>query len=523
MSGTPPLWPGRGDAVASAQPKCRQAAPADDFRLLFEKAGSAIGKVAPDGRFLMVNQAFCDLTGYGREELLAGAFQQITHPDDLPADLGALQALLSGEAERYSRDKRYIRKNGRCLWVRLAVTLVRTAEGDPDYFIAVAQNIDAQKIAEQVLAAREAQLRTTFETVAVGLLIADLPSGRIIGGNAYVEQLLRHPIIYSPDIESYGEWVSFHADGRRVEPHEYPLARMATEREESPSIDVNYRRGDGTFAWIRISGRPVRDAAGELRGGVVALTDIDEERKARDRAAEQVETLRNQLIHASRVSAMGTMASTIAHELNQPLFAVSSCLRGTIKRLRRGGDGAADEAVRWLERGEQITLQAGETIQRLRAMLANGEAKRERVALARLVEDAKGIALVGAAAKGVDYSQDIDPALALEADPVQVQQVLINLLRNALDAFANGSERRLAVSARREGGLVEIAVADSGQGIPEEAFATLFEPFVSTKAGGMGIGLSICRTIVEAHGGRIWAEPGSDGGATLLFTVPAAY
>jgi two-component system sensor kinase FixL len=497
-------------------------APVEDFGLLFEKAGAAIGKIAPDGRFLAVNQAFCELTGYSRDELLAGAFQQITHPDDLPADLEALQALLAGEAERYSRDKRYIRKNGRCLWVRLTVTLVRSADGEPDFFVAVAHNIDAQKIAEQVLAAREAQLRTTFETVPVGLLIADLPSGRIIGGNAYVEQLLRHPIVYSPDIDSYDDWVAFHADGRRVKGHEYPLARIVLEGEASPSIDVNYRRGDGTFAWIRVSGRPVRNAAGELCGGVVALTDIDEERKARDRSAEQVETLRNQLIHASRVSAMGTMASTIAHEINQPLAAVASCLRGTIKRLRRGGADAAEEAVKWLERGEQITLQAGETIKRLRAMLAKGEAKRERVALARLIEDARGIALVSAAPQRVDYRQEVDPTLAIEADPVQIQQVLINLLRNALEAVADRPERRLVVAARRSGAVVEISVTDSGPGIAGEALATLFEPFVSTKSDGMGIGLSICRTIVEAHGGRIWAAPAPGGGATLLFTVPAA-
>ncbi|MEA3015349.1 MAG: hypothetical protein QOI38_71, partial [Sphingomonadales bacterium] len=335
----------------------------DDFARIFAGAGTAIGKLAPDGRFLLVNQPFCELTGYDRKALIAGAFQQITHPDDLEADLEAVQALLAGEAERYSRDKRYVRKNGRVVWVRVTVSLVRDARGEPDFFIKVAQNIDAQKIAEQILAAREAQLRAIVETVPVGLVIAELPTGRIVGGNSYLEQLLRHPMLNSRDIGDYDQWVSYHADGSRVTGAEYPLARMALEREENPSLEVNYRRGDGTFAWIRMEGRPVRDSTGEIRGGVVALVDIDEERKARDRAAEQLESLRSQLIHASRVSAMGTMASTIAHEINQPLVAVASCLRGTINRLRKGGEAAVEEAVRWLERGEQITLQTGETIQ----------------------------------------------------------------------------------------------------------------------------------------------------------------
>jgi two-component system sensor kinase FixL len=508
--------------MASVQPKMTAQPVQDGFEILFEKAGTAIGKLAPDGRFLLVNQAYCDLTGYTREELLSGAFQQITHPDDLSADIDALEALLAGEADRYSRDKRYIRKNGREVWVRISVSIVRDAAGEPDFFIKVAQNIDAQKIAEQVLAAREAQLRTIVEAVPVGLVMAELPSGRIVGGNSYVEQMLRHPVHFSEDINSYDEWVSFHADGTRVKGTEYPLARMVMAGEESPSIDVNYRRGDGTFAWTRISGRPVRNAAGELAGGVVALVDIDEERKARDRSAEQLESMKNQLIHASRVSAMGTMASTIAHEINQPLTAVASCLRGTINRLRKGGGDAVEEAVRWLSRAEQITLQAGETIQRLRAMLAKSEPKREKVPLVRLIEDANAVALVGAAAAGVQYSQDVEPGLVVDADPIQIQQVLINLVRNAVEAVAARPERRVTVSARREGGFVHLCVSDTGPGISDHARDSLFEPFVSTKADGMGVGLSICRTIVEAHGGRISADNLHGTGAALCFTVPAA-
>ena len=499
----------------------KPAAAADDFASIFAHAGTAIGKLAPDGRFLLVNQAFCELTGYSSDELTCGAFQQITHPDDLGFDVAALQALLAGEADRYSRDKRYVRRNGRELWVRVTVSLVRDARGEPDFFIEVAQNIDAQKTAEQVLAAREAQLRTIVETVPVGLVVAELPSGRVVGANGYVEQLLRHPVLRSRDCHGDEQWVSFHADGTRVAPDEYPLTRMILSREENPSIDVNYRRGDGTFAWTRMTGRPVRDANGAISGGVVAMVDIDEERKARDRSAEQLESLRNQLIHTSRVSAMGTMASTIAHEINQPLAAVASCIRGTIKRLGKGGEAAAEDAIRWLERGEQIALQAGETIQRLRAMLARGEPTREVVPLARLIEEANGIALVGTSAVGVSYRQEIDPALRVEADPVQIQQVLINLVRNALEAMTGSRSGRLSVTASRVGESIEVRVCDNGPGVPDSARQSLFEPFHSTKPSGMGVGLSICRTIVEAHQGRIWVADAEEGGAAFCFTLPA--
>jgi two-component system sensor kinase FixL len=155
-------------------------------------------------------------------------------------------------------------------------------------------------------------------------------------------------------------------------------------------------------------------------------------------------------------------------------------------------------------------------------MLTRGEVRQERVELARLIEEAKSIALVGAQLDGVGYSQDVDPAIAVKGDPIQIQQVLINLLRNAIEAMADSSPRHLSISVRAADGLAEVQVADSGPGIPEERRGTLFEPFVSTKPSGMGIGLSICRTIVESHGGRISAGERDGGGAVIAFTLPLA-
>lgn len=159
-------------------------------------------------------------------------------------------------------------------------------------FAVVFRDVTERRRAERELLESEARLRTIVDTVPVGLVMAEFPWGRIVGGNRQVEEMLRHPVLHSPDIDSYGEWVAFHPDGRRVESHEYPLARMMLGGEENPSIEVHYQRGDGTRAWMRIMGRPVRNGAGDVVGGVVALLDVDGERRAREELAAREARLR---------------------------------------------------------------------------------------------------------------------------------------------------------------------------------------------------------------------------------------
>jgi two-component system sensor kinase FixL len=219
---------------------------------------------------------------------------------------------------------------------------------------------------------------------------------------------------------------------------------------------------------------------------------------------------------------MGEMASALAHELNQPLSAIANYLNGARKLIGRGPESEA-KVSQAVEKAAEQAIRAGDIIRRLRDFLARGEGERTVESLARLVHEACGLALVGAKEASVDVAYQMDPHLdRVIVDRVQIQQVIVNLVRNALDAMQAQGGGRLNVSTTVENGMAAVSIVDTGPGVDEQAAARLFQPFVTTKANGMGVGLSICRSIVEAHGGKIWTEPNPGGGAIFRFTVPLA-
>src|SRR5262245_56940348 len=220
---------------------------------------------------------------------------------------------------------------------------------------------------------------------------------------------------------------------------------------------------------------------------------------------------------------MAEIASTLAHQLNQPLSAIANYLKGSRRLL----EGATDERSAMMsdamnKAGEQA-LRAGQIIRRLRDFVSRGESERRIESLGKLIEEAGALALVGAKDHGIRVKFQFDPTIDLVlADKVQIQQVLLNLIRNAVEAMEQSPQRELVVStAPGNDGLVIISVADTGPGIAEETRSQLFQPFFTTKRHGMGVGLSISRTIIEAHGGNIWVEANPAGGKIFRFTMRA--
>jgi two-component system sensor kinase FixL len=266
-------------------------------------------------------------------------------------------------------------------------------------------------------------------------------------------------------------------------------------------------------------------SVGEMRVGESRyFTGFMRDLTDREETENRLRDLQSELVHVSRLTAMGEMASALAHELNQPLSAIANYLRGSRRLLERGDPADRPRLSEALGKAADQALRAGDVIHRLREFVGRGESEKRIENLRKLIEESADLALLGARELGVRVTMRLDPDCELAlVDRVQIQQVLLNLLRNGLDAMRATPKRDLAVALQPAAdGLVMVSVSDTGSGISAETMAKLFQPFMTTKKDGMGVGLSICRTIVEAHGGAIWAEANPDGGATFRFTLPSA-
>ena len=239
----------------------------------------------------------------------------------------------------------------------------------------------------------------------------------------------------------------------------------------------------------------------------------------------RLQDLQSELAHVGRVSEMGTLASSLAHELNQPLTAIASYCEGAAQLLAGKIDADTIDTTREVLREVAAeAVRAGEIVRRMRDFMSHGQTEHKIEHLPRLVTEANALALVGSREHGIEVQVSLDPkAEQVFVDRVQIQQVLVNLIRNAIEAMTDSEVRSLTISSSvGPDGFVTLSVEDTGSGVSDDLAPQLFQPFITSKESGMGIGLSICRTIVEAHGGRIWFEAGDDSGTKFNFTLPAA-
>jgi two-component system sensor kinase FixL len=356
--------------------------------------------------------------------------------------------------------------------------------------------------------------RTLIATAVDGIMVIDA-----VGHVKIYNQACQNLFGYEPD-EVVGQNVKMLMPEPYRAEHDGYLNRYnktAEKRIIGIGREVVGRRKDGsTF--------PMYLSVGEGKLGTEAIFvgivhDVTERQVHNQRIAQ----LQNELFHALRLTAMGQLSSALAHELNQPLAAIMNYMNAARRTIETMNDPVASRVREMLEKAATQTARAGQIIQRMRGFIEKKEPKRAAEDLNAIISEAVAFGLVGAADSGIDVRTDLqDDIPILPIDKTQVQQVLVNLLRNAAEAMQQSPRRELTIMTVMEGEFAKVSVSDTGPGLSEDVASRLFEPFVTTKNQGLGMGHAICRTIIEAHGGRLWAAANEAGGAAFHFTLPVA-
>ncbi|WP_287958827.1 PAS domain S-box protein [Filomicrobium sp.] len=373
--------------------------------------------------------------------------------------------------------------------------------------------LETRRLSEN-LSAREAHLRSILDTVPDAMVVIERDGTIVAFNRAGIRQFG-----YEEE-EAVGQNVRILMPEPYRSEHDSYLQRYLSTGEKriigTDRVVVGRRKDGSTF--------PMMLAVGEMKSGdnlffTGFVRDLTEIAESKSRLRE----IQNELARLARLNELGEMASTLAHELNQPLSAIANYVQGCIRLLRNMKGPEASRVQDALEETVRQSLRAGQIIRHLREFVTRGETEKQPEQIHKLVEEAGALALVGSREMGVRTVFEFDSGSKLVmADRVQIQQVLINLMRNAMEAMRESERRELLVRISSEDiGKIMIEVADTGPGVSPEIGARLFKPFTTSKPGGMGVGLSISKRIVEAHGGELSMYRNSEGGATFRLVLPA--
>ena len=498
-------------ATANTPPNHSESDPL--FRAVVEAALDPIVVIDRHGIIRSVNEATRRTFGYAAGELV-GHNVKVLMPEPYAGEHDRYIAnyLRTGEKKiiGIGREVAGRRKNGSVFPMELAVGEADVG-GEP-IFVGIIRDITERKAAELAQRESEIRLRSILDTVPDGIIVID-QRGIIQSFSPAAERLFGYT-----EAEVAGKNVNMLMPPPYREAHDGYMQRYLRTGERRiigiGRVVVGQRKNGENF--------PMELAVGEFSvGDEFYFTGFVRDLTEQQQVARRLQDLQSELLHASRLTVMGQMASTMAHELNQPLTAVTNYLEAARQVLSSapGSERIGELMQRAIAQAER----AGGVIRQLRQFVTKGETERRAQSLNTIVEEAMALALVGARQSGVRVTLDLDQALPpVLMNSIQIQQVVLNLVRNAVEAMEEVEARELRIATRVLDEMAEISIADSGSGIAPEVAEKLFQPFVSTKKAGMGLGLSICRDIVEAHHGRLAAVPQPKGGTIFRLTLPLA-
>ncbi len=479
-----------------------------------------------EGRITYVNPAFCAMTGFSEADLI-GRKPPFPYwpPERLEENSRLLQQELQGRSPAGGIEVKVRRKDGVLFDSRMYVSPLIDPKGQQTGWMTSMTNItEAKRIRDQLSASHE-RFTTVLEGLDAAVSVLSVQQGELLFAN-----------------RSYRVWFGADSQGHAllagVEPGRPYLAEMDDAVEHMGGLPTRELTEAGSDSrevlidplqkWFDVRARYLQWTDGRLAQMLIA-TDITARKHAEVQAAQQADKAQV----TSRLVMMGEMASSVAHELNQPLTAITNYCNGMISRVQGNGIDEAD-LVAALEKTSRQAQRAGQIIHRIRAFVKRSEPQRQSAQAHAIVEDAVDLAGIELRRRNVTLQTYVAQRLPpLMVDPILIEQVVLNLVKNAAEAIDNAQlppERRnieLRVVPRHtaeDGGVVEFSVTDTGPGLREEVIARLYEAFFSTKADGLGIGLSLCRTIVESHRGRIRAQNLYNGNVTVgcrfSFTLP---